>query len=377
MGADATDRQEATVLRMFAAQRLTQDLQQLAQAQAGLLARDQLLLGGLSRTATARLAADWETLSAGVYRVYPAVNEDARWQSRLWLGLLIAEPRGTSPATPGLPAIGGLAAAAQYGLVPRTELMRHPSDKLAITAAHDIDVYVGPRRVVRAAQAGYRFVRSRHPGRARFSEGDLTVTSIEDTALDVLELLEPSEVADWIDRACRYGMSTPERLLKMAMTRSRLANRDAMMAILQDQVEGVTSTLERVFRDEVERPHGLPEGRRQVRDGNRVLDVLHDCVVIELDGRAGHVGEGRWRDRRRDNSHTVRGRYSLRYGWQDCTYEPCLVAWEVGGLLVRTGWQGRPTPCPNCPPDLVAAQVIAGDWRAAVTAMDMAGLYRV
>ncbi len=72
-------------------------------------------------------------------------------------------------------------------------------------------------------------------------------------------------------------------------------------------------------------------------------------VVIELDGRAAHPEEWRWRDIRRDNASAAGGQQTLRYGWADMTGRPCGVAAEVGAVLTGHGWDGRLRRCgPAC-----------------------------
>lgn len=71
-------------------------------------------------------------------------------------------------------------------------------------------------------------------------------------------------------------------------------------------------------------------------------------LVVELDGRLGHTGMGRFRDMRRDNAATTDGLATLRYGKADVFGIPCEVAEEVGINLMRRGWAGPRTRCPNC-----------------------------
>ena len=49
-------------------------------------------------------------------------------------------------------------------------------------------------------------------------------------------------------------------------------------------------------------------------------------LLIELDGRLGHEGVGRFRDMRRDNRATIDGLATLRYGFGDVHGIPCEVA---------------------------------------------------
>ena len=103
---------------------------------------------------------------------------------------------------------------------------------------------------------------------------------------------------------------------------------------------------------DVERAHGLPKGRRQrYRGGLRYrTDVGYDQwgVLVELDGRLGHEGEGRVRDLRRDNDFALRSLTTLRYGWYDTAYRPCLVARQVGAVLTSRGWPGPLLRCRRC-----------------------------
>jgi hypothetical protein len=105
------------------------------------------------------------------------------------------------------------------------------------------------------------------------------------------------------------------------------------------------------YLHDVERAHGLPTGERQSRStAGDVRDVLYRryATVVELDGRLGHEGLGRFRDMRRDNAATLDGDVTLRYGDADIRTEPCAVAFQVAEVLIRRGWGGLPTRCRRC-----------------------------
>jgi hypothetical protein len=95
----------------------------------------------------------------------------------------------------------------------------------------------------------------------------------------------------------------------------------------------------------------LPTGVRQARwistGPSRWRDVEYETyrVIVELDGRVGHVEDGAFRDRRRDNHSTVRGRVTLRYGWTDTVADSCGTAAEVAQVLRANGWPGQPRAC--------------------------------
>ncbi len=137
-----------------------------------------------------------------------------------------------------------------------------------------------------------------------------------------------------------------------------------MLAALSDIDDGVLSQLERLYLRNVERPHQLPQARRQVRvprpRGSSYLDNLYESygVAVELDGRAAHPPQARWLDIHRDNYFAGAGIVTLRYSWADVTGRRCLVAAEVGQVLRLRGWNGRVRQCgPGC---LVAGAAIPG-----------------
>jgi hypothetical protein len=84
---------------------------------------------------------------------------------------------------------------------------------------------------------------------------------------------------------------------------------------------------------------------------NEYRDVLYEeyGVAVELDGRAAHPGDLRWRDIRRDNSAAAAGLVTLRYGWIDVSQRPCWVAAQVAQVLARRGYSGCRPCAPGCP----------------------------
>lgn len=65
-------------------------------------------------------------------------------------------------------------------------------------------------------------------------------------------------------------------------------------------------------------------------------------------GRIGHVEEGMWRDRKRDNAHAVVGWLTLRFGWWEVVNSPCAVAADIAAVLRARGWTGLIRACANC-----------------------------
>ena len=134
--------------------------------------------------------------------------------------------------------------------------------------------------------------------------------------------------------------------------RSRYKYRKLVTGILGDVAVGAESPLEMRFLHDVERPHGLPRGdRQQSRRGlPYASDVGYDDyqLLVELDGRKGHEGVGRFRDMKRDNQFALIEWITLRYGWFDVVHRPCVVAFEIAAALVARGWTGLPTRCFRC-----------------------------
>lgn len=221
-----------------------------------------------------------------------------------------------------------------------------------------VHVCVPAERVV-IPPPGVRLHRSRLlPGTAAVYQG-WPITTPADTVLDLLgQLRAPDAVVGLLTDACRTDAVAPAAILKAMARRKRQRHRQLVKDVLGDVVVGVESPLEHKYLVRVERPHGLPTGRRQVKSRlNGVTtrkDVLYDEyeTVVELDGRAGHEGSGRHRDMRRDNASTVNRKATLRYGHADIE-DPCRTALEVGTVLSHHGWPG---PIRACRPGCIAVQ---------------------
>lgn len=343
---------------MIARTPLPSALIRLAEVQAGVLARHQIVQAGVTPSVAARWAREWQCLGPGTYLVTSAgIDMPTPWQARLWAGILMGVGSARNPEHRpfAAPLIGGLAAAVVHGLADRIDgpAKQGRETRFVFRAEHDIDVHVDPRRRVTKA-CGYRFFR--RAGASAFEAGDAPCTSTADTVLDLCDLSSSVDAIAWVDRACQQRVTTPAKLAAALEARDRAKHRADLLAILRGHVEGVTSELERIYRTDVEQAHGLPKAVRQQRSGTWILDNRYADynVIVELDGRLGQTGEGRFRDRRRDNVHTIADQKSLRYGWHDCYFEPCGVAAEVAFLLRQLGWSGTPTVCPRCPTDVFA-----------------------
>lgn len=122
--------------------------------------------------------------------------------------------------------------------------------------------------------------------------------------------------------------------------------------MLAEVVAGVESYLELAYVKDVERPHGLPKGDRQTTRAelpyHRDVKYGRFGLLVELDGRAGHEDEGRFRDMNRDNRHALLDELTLRYGYYDVAGRPCAVAFQVYQALVRGGYTEPFRRCRRC-----------------------------
>ncbi|MFF0342216.1 hypothetical protein [Kribbella sp. NPDC004875] len=159
----------------------------------------------------------------------------------------------------------------------------------------------------------------------------------------------------WCSTSADSVVRPPARLLSELDRLHRLPRRGLLAEVLRDAAEGTESFLELVYLRRVERAHGLPIARRQVRVAGERGVVYRDTeydynLIVELDGRAGHEdARSRWRDMTRDNAALLADKATLRFGYQIVS-DPCAAAIQVATVLRSRGWPASPTPCsPSCP----------------------------
>lgn len=300
------------------------NLRDLAAEQAGLISAEQAALLGLGRESVRRMVRQghWARVSKGVYDTRPGVVEPTK---RIWAAAL----RAGDPC-----AVGGEAALLLYGLDRRVDrvVIWTPG---ARHARSDLDVAVRRDRI----------------GRLDRKRGLLPRIRAEDAVIDVAEHLGLEDAVGLISEAVRLRVVTLRSLRSTVEGRARVRNRKVLLALIDD-LEGIESTLEYVYRRDVERAHGLPKGRRQksASRGTRT-DVAYDeyALLVELDGKAGHIDfDSAFRDLHRDNAHALDTWTTLRYGSVDVRALACEVAGQVSTVLRRRGWDGVLMPCPAC-----------------------------
>lgn len=140
-------------------------------------------------------------------------------------------------------------------------------------------------------------------------------------------------------------LARPASIAQALEQRGRHPWRGLLSDLVADVAEGVQSPLERRYVHDVQRAHGLPEGRYNHRDRDArgvacFRDVVYEPwrVIVELDGREFHAPERAFRDRGRDNRAALTGNLTLRYGWYEVASEMCAVAGQVGDALQLRGW---------------------------------------
>lgn len=304
---------------------------ELARSQAGAISRQQLLDGGLSSQMIKRRLScgRWQPLYRGVYAVFNGPPPRATW---LWAAVLRAGPGAT---------LSHLTAAELHGLTdaaPETIFVTVPSVRR--TATSGIVVRLSGR-IEQARQP------SREPPR----------TSVEETVLDLVqEATSFDDACGWITRACGRRLTTELRLRTAMAARKKMRWRDELDDVLAAAGDGIHSALEYRYLRDVERAHGLPRSRHQVRvviDGKPTYrDVYYEeyQAAVELDGRLAHPDEDRWRDSHRDVVAGVQGVLTCRYTWRDVYGHPCETAALQAQILQQRGWRGTPRPCSaRCP----------------------------
>lgn len=272
-----------------------------------------------------------------VQRPHPGVYVDFTgplpWETRVWAALLVCGPGA---------ALTGPTALRKYGV---DGDWRDDRIHVALPHARRVDPKQG-LVVTRHRDLSSILHRSRRPLTVRLEVALLLTASAEtDVSRRAAVLLD----------GCRQRRTTPDRLLAELRLLPGLAGRSGLRHILTDAAEGVQSFLEQAYLQRVERAHGLPRARRQVRASTEEKVVYRDSeyvpydVIVELDGQVGHADSiSRWRDMTRDNAAATNGKLTLRFGYQ-LVSRPCSAAAQVAAALHLRGWRGTPRPCsPTC-----------------------------
>jgi hypothetical protein len=269
-----------------------------------------------------------------VQRVHPGVYVDFTgplpWETRVWAAWLSCGPGA---------ALTGPTALRRYGVASSWD------EKIHVAVPHS-------RRV--EPKSGVVVTRHRHLSALVLSSREPPTVRLEAALLLTAGAeRDLSRRAAVLFDACRERRTTAARLVAELDALPELPGRRILRRILAEAAEGVQSFLEQAYLRRVERAHGLPRARRQVRavDGGAV--VYRDSeyspydVIVELDGQVGHADvTSRWRDMARDNAAAMSGKLTLRFGYQMVS-EPCVAAAQVVAALHYRGWPGSPRRCSN------------------------------
>lgn len=296
--------------------------------QAGVARTAQLVALGADRAWISRQvsAGHWQRLHQGVVVTY---SGPITWLSRAWGALLYAGPGAA--------------------LSHESAAFRH---ELISTAPRVIDVTIPAIRRAKPSR-GVRI----HLRRGQLlASGRPRTTWRGDTVVD---LVAGSRTVDdavgWVCRGARAGASPPE--IADAVARRRPFRNSALLAeIVAEVAAGIESPLERRYHRDVERAHGLPQARLQVRHVVRGLWIRADGIYdgygtrVELDGDLGHPGGRTDADTWRDNAVLLAtADRTLRYRWRHAAVTPCATAAQVAHALTLGGWRGGVRRCgPLC-----------------------------
>lgn len=314
-------------------------LDDLLDLQDGVVARRQVLAlkGESDATIRRRLRRrDWLPVHPGVY-----INHTGTltWRQRAWAAVLYGWPAALS----GVSAI-------RAGDGPGKREAQEDGP-IHITVAHGRTVVKQPGIVIhRSVDFTATVQQNLSPPRVRIEDAVIDAAARSATELATIGVLSD---------AVRARRTTPARLLDVATRRSRLRRRELILGVLTDATTGTSSVLEVEYLRKVERPHGLPTARRQVRDrlsGVVYRDAEHEEFdqIIELDGRLGHsTTSERDADFERDLDAATTNRNTLRIGWGQAHVRPCQTAAKLAVLFQRRGWAGHLQRCPDCPEDAV------------------------
>jgi hypothetical protein len=288
-------------------------IRRLAAKQYGVFSAAQALLHGATRRIIqSRLAhEEWELVARGVYRLVGALRS---WRQDLMVALLAAGD---------LAVVSHLSAAALW--------------RLPGFAERRVEV-LAPHGKLNHRMAGVTVHESRRlPANHVASVDGLRVTTIERTLCDVAAGIRVLRLGRAVDNATTRGLTTVERLWAVWVELAAPGRRGvgAMRTVLLARGPGYvvgTTELEARFLDLIRR-FGLALPTSQIDLGAEGwvgrVDFLFRAsrLVVEVDGRIGHVGHlDRAKDRERDNELMTAGWRVLRFTWDDLVHRDAWVA---------------------------------------------------
>lgn len=304
------------------------DVEALARTRYDVITRAQLLDLGATPTWISHQVASgrWQRLLPGTYAIYTGTPT---WRTRAAAALAHAG-RGA--------ALSHRSAAFVHEFFP--------------TPPRIIDITIPFERRI-ADRPGLVIHRRRRPPPAW---GGLRATDRPHTVLDLVADVEHDDDVVGIVCAAVRARTWPREIRAALDAAPRVRHRALLLEMLAEVADGVESPLERRYRRDVERRHGLPRARLQARerlpDGWIRADARYEGlgVRVELDGALAHPFGRTDADTWRDNAVLIAdGEITLRYRWGHVAIRPCEVAAQVGAALAIRGRAGRGRLCrPGC-----------------------------
>lgn len=304
----------------------------LLSLQSGVVARRQLTARGVPPHELERMLRrrDLVRVHDGVFLDHTGTPT---WLQRAWIGVLIAWPAA-------LAGDSALRAADGPGRAGRDDSVIH----VAVSRDRKVVLPAG-YRLHRVSRLPLKVTWNTSPPRIRVEEA---LIDVADGAPDDFSAI--STLAD----AIQARRTTPTRIRDRLDARPRVRRRDFLRGVLTDLDRGTCSVLEHGYLTRVERPHGIPAARRQLRDSAegpiyRDVAYLDFDQLVELDGRLWHDNaSARDADLDRDLDAAVGRLNTVRVGWGQVFRRPCATAARIAALLQARGWTGEMSRCPDC-----------------------------
>ncbi len=304
---------------------------EIAQSQAGVISRKQLLDAGLSAQLIIRRVERqrWQQLYRGVYAVFSGPPPRQAW---LWAAVLRAGPGAV---------LSHLSAAELHGLLD--------------TPAEAIFVTVPSTRRISASglvvRTSWRISEATQPGRQP------PRTSVEETVLDLAQLAWSfDDACGWLTQACGSRLTTAAKLGEAQRRRKKMRWRHALDDVLAAAATGSircwnTGTC------------ATWSGRMACRGpGTRCAwsSTAEPSIATSTTRSTSSPPNSMagWRILTRSAGATptgttrpgAQGILTTRYGWRDVYGHPCETALLQARILRQRGWTGTPRPCSStCP----------------------------
>jgi len=256
----------------------------------------------------------WERLTRGVYRLPGAPNT---WKQRLWIALLVAGPG----------AVVAREAAAALWSVPG-----FAQGPIEILAAHGMKDH-------RLPFGHFHESRSLPAAHVAIIDG-IPVTTLERTLFDLAGSINEKRVDRAIENALARRFTDTERLWSVwaDLAAPHRPGMRVMRKLLIKRGPGYVareSELEIRFTELLD-ANGIAQPAWQVDVGDDGFIGRVDCLfrraglVVELDGRIGHVGPlDEARDAERDKRLRALGFRVRRFTWEDVVLRPAWVLSEL------------------------------------------------